>query len=217
MQAESEQAAIARRRRWSLPVEVVWWVESAGVCALVVSPGIAVGLMLAPVFLPILISHVRHNRSLGSVGYWFSVGVVNLQVLGVLAIPLGDSMKSGRDWAVWGCGAVVACIVGAASMVRHDFRRRVMACREYRPDEGSVNPQESSSDPRTLSVCRRRVDVPWLLMAASRLGLDGVVRREKSQLIDNAEAQVTVLVKVQFRVPTTAFELGELPKQLVAT
>lgn len=103
------------KRRWRAPVEVVWWIETLFVCALIPTPGIAGGLVLVPFFVPVLVSHVRHGRTLGPVGYWYSVVVISLEVAVVVLTPLSGSMRSSRDWLIWIAGLLVALLVGASA------------------------------------------------------------------------------------------------------
>jgi hypothetical protein len=121
VQVEPTKHLLECRRRWVLPVEILWWIETVAVCALIPTPGAGVGLVLAPVFVPVLVSHLRHGRSLGSVGYWFSVAIINVQVLGVMLIPVSGTMSS-RDWIIWGCSAVLALALGVGAWLASEVK-----------------------------------------------------------------------------------------------
>lgn len=107
--------AFQGRRRWLLPVEVFWWIETAFVVVLIPSPGVAAGLLLSPIFLPVLVSHVRHVRSLGPLGYWYSVAVVEAQCLAVIAGGW-TGVNSSRDLIIWIVASLFALWLGVAAL-----------------------------------------------------------------------------------------------------
>lgn len=102
------------RRRWSRPVEGLWWVETVCSLILVPTPGIVAGLLLSLVFVPLLLSYWRRGRTLGAVGYWYSVIVVTVQAVAVLALPL-TGFDHLREWLMWAVGAGLALWVGISA------------------------------------------------------------------------------------------------------
>ena len=75
---------------------------------MVPTPGIAAGLLGAAIFVPVLVSHLGHNRSLGPVGYWFSVMVVSAQLALVAVIPAGGTLDAAVHWVAWSIALIVA-------------------------------------------------------------------------------------------------------------
>ena len=99
------------RRRWPLALEILWWIETVAVCALIPTLAIATGVLFAPIFVPILLSHLRNGRSLGPNGYWFSVLVVSLQAGLVAWIPLSGQMERPFHWLLWIVGFVTILLI----------------------------------------------------------------------------------------------------------
>jgi Cu/Ag efflux pump CusA len=95
-------------------VEVLWWIESVCALILVPTPGIVAGVLLSVIFVPILFSYKRHGRTLGPIGYWYSVLVVNAQAFAVIVLPL-SSLNHTRDWLGWAGGSVVAAWLGVSA------------------------------------------------------------------------------------------------------
>lgn len=71
--------------------------------------------MIAPLFVPVLISHLRHDRSLGRLGYWYSVAVVGFEAVVILALPLGGAFSSIWHWVTWAIASVVGVLLGIAA------------------------------------------------------------------------------------------------------
>lgn len=108
--------AVARGRvRWTTQIEVLWWLESVVAVALIPTPGIAAGLAASVLLLPVLVSHVRHGRTLGRIGYWYSVAVVIAQVAVVLLLPTSGAAFEPWQWLAWVVGGVVALWIGVSA------------------------------------------------------------------------------------------------------
>ena len=99
------------RRRWPIPIEVLWWIETGAAVILIPTPGFFAGILLTPFFLPVLISYLRHNRSLGQLGYWYSVAMISAQSVLIVALPLYASMP-GKAWLAWAPAALVFAWLG---------------------------------------------------------------------------------------------------------
>ncbi len=108
--------AVARGRvRWTTQIEVLWWIESGVAVAFIPTPGIAAGLAASVLLLPVLISHVRNGRTLGRIGYWYSVAVVIAQVAVVLLLPTSGAVFEPWQWLAWVVGGVVALWIGVSA------------------------------------------------------------------------------------------------------
>ena len=93
---------------------MLWWIETIAVCVLIPTPGMFVGLALAPFWVCTLASHVRNGRSLGPVGYWYSVLFINAQALVVLALPFTEFTHT-QEWVLWSIGAVLSMWLGVCA------------------------------------------------------------------------------------------------------
>lgn len=90
---------VETRRRWVPEVEIVWWIETSAAGFAIFTPGIVGGALLSAVFLPVLVAHLRHGRSLGPVGYWYSVLIIDIQACGaLLSWTTSGGLNSVRDW-----------------------------------------------------------------------------------------------------------------------
>ena len=103
------------RVRWTTQIEVLWWIESVVAVAFIPTPGIGAGLAASVLLVPVLISHVRHGRTLGRIGYWYSVAVVIAQVAVVLLLPTSGSAFEPWQWLAWVVGGVVALSIGVSA------------------------------------------------------------------------------------------------------
>lgn len=98
----------AVRWRWTRSTEALWWLESGAAVALLVSPGLGMGLILVPLFVPLLVSYVRHGRSLGRVGFTYAALLISAQAVVVATLPLSGPGLEPVQWWYYALGLTIA-------------------------------------------------------------------------------------------------------------
>jgi hypothetical protein len=120
---------VSKRVRWTLEVEIVWWIETLFAAFAVFTPGMFGGLFFSALLMPVLVSHLRHGRTLGPIGYWYSVLAIDIQAAGAaLSWTSTAGLNSARDW-------ILAIAISGFFIV---LGVRVWFAREFYPTDEST-------------------------------------------------------------------------------